>query len=217
MWPAKSTRRHAESRCGRSAAASRIWDARRCLMQAADERQALRPAGMARENSSSRLRVRYRTADVHRRFVVAQARSAIRLRSRDFRQTPSRASVSLGLDRVRTAARLDRKERFTALLHHVDAGLLRRAYFLLKRDAAAGVPSANWRAPSPSRRRFARARVPDGEPHTANASAPWHELLRSVEPHGFVPQGTEVEPASKRWDITTARQASRQQTLANIW
>src|SRR5690349_20285874 len=55
------------------------------------------------------------------------------------RRTPSRASVSPGLDRVRTAARLDRKERFTALLHHVDAGLLRRAYFWLKRDAAAGV------------------------------------------------------------------------------
>src|SRR3954447_8501419 len=50
------------------------------------------------------------------------------------RRTPSRASVSPGLDRVRTAARLDRKERFTALLHHVDAGLLRRAYFGLKRD-----------------------------------------------------------------------------------
>src|SRR5437868_11849019 len=42
------------------------------------------------------------------------------------RRTPRRASVSPGLDRVRTAARLDRKERFTALLHHVDAGLLRR-------------------------------------------------------------------------------------------
>ena len=51
------------------------------------------------------------------------------------RRTPSRASVSPGLARVRTAARLDRKERFTALLHHVDAGLLRRAYFWLKRDA----------------------------------------------------------------------------------
>ncbi len=32
------------------------------------------------------------------------------------RRTPRRASVSPGLDRVRTAARLDGKERFTALL-----------------------------------------------------------------------------------------------------
>ena len=42
------------------------------------------------------------------------------------RRTPRRVSVSLGLDRVRTAARLNGKERFTALLHHVDVGLLHR-------------------------------------------------------------------------------------------
>ena len=42
-------------------------------MQAADERGALRRAEMARENSSSWLRVRYRTADVRRRLVLAQA------------------------------------------------------------------------------------------------------------------------------------------------
>ena len=60
------------------------------------------------------------------------------------RRTPSRASVSPGLDRVRTAARLEARERFTALLHHVDAGLLCRAYFWLKRDAAAGVDGITW-------------------------------------------------------------------------
>ena len=52
--------------------------------------------------------------------------------------------MSPGLDRVRTAARLEARERFTALLHHVDAGLLRRAYFWLKRDAAAGVDGITW-------------------------------------------------------------------------
>jgi RNA-directed DNA polymerase len=54
------------------------------------------------------------------------------------RRTPSRASVSPGLDRVRTAARLDGKGRFTALLHHVDAGVLHSAYSWLKREAAPG-------------------------------------------------------------------------------
>ncbi len=49
-----------------------------------------------------------------------------------------------GLDRVRTAARLDGKERFTALLHHVDAGLLHSAYSWLKRDAAPGVDGVTW-------------------------------------------------------------------------
>jgi len=46
-------------------------------MQAADEREALRRAEMARENSSSWLRVRYRTADVRRRLVLAQAFAVI--------------------------------------------------------------------------------------------------------------------------------------------
>ena len=55
------------------------------------------------------------------------------------RRTPSRASVSPGLDRVRTAARLGVKEQFTALLHHVDVELFRSAYSWLKRDAAPGV------------------------------------------------------------------------------
>src|ERR1700704_3370891 len=60
------------------------------------------------------------------------------------RRTPSRVSVPPGLDRVRTAARLDGKERFTALLHHVDAGLLHSAYSWLKRDAAPGVDGVTW-------------------------------------------------------------------------
>ena len=42
-------------------------------MQAADERGTLRRAGMARVDSLWRQRVRYRTADVRRRLVLAQA------------------------------------------------------------------------------------------------------------------------------------------------
>jgi RNA-directed DNA polymerase len=60
------------------------------------------------------------------------------------RRTPRWVSVSPGLDRVQTAARLDGKERFTALLHHVDVGLLRSAYSWLKRDAAPGVDGMTW-------------------------------------------------------------------------
>src|SRR5216683_1011821 len=62
----------------------------------------------------------------------------------DTRRTPSRASVSPGLERVRTAARLDKEERFTALLHHVDIALLRQAYLWLKREAAPGVDGVTW-------------------------------------------------------------------------
>jgi group II intron reverse transcriptase/maturase len=53
--------------------------------------------------------------------------------------------VSPGLDRVRQAARERRKERFTALLHHIDVDLLRWAYGRLQRAAAAGVDGLTWR------------------------------------------------------------------------
>ena len=57
----------------------------------------------------------------------------------DTRRTPRRASVSHGLERVRRAAKLNKEERFTALLHHIDVDLLRQAYFWLKPEAAPGV------------------------------------------------------------------------------
>ena len=49
------------------------------------------------------------------------------------------------LERVRQAAERDRKQRFTALLHHVyDMEQLRTAYHALKRDAAAGIDGEMW-------------------------------------------------------------------------
>jgi RNA-directed DNA polymerase len=61
-------------------------------------------------------------------------------------RTPSRASVSQGLERVREAARKRKKERFTALLHHVTIDLLKDAYFWLKREAAPGVDGRTWQS-----------------------------------------------------------------------
>src|SRR4051794_10599720 len=55
------------------------------------------------------------------------------------RRTQSRASVSPGLERVRQAARQRKKEKFSALLHHVTVELLRDAFMALKRRAAPGV------------------------------------------------------------------------------
>jgi RNA-directed DNA polymerase len=60
------------------------------------------------------------------------------------RRTQSRGSVSPGLDRVRHAARQRKKERFTALLHHVTVDLLREAFQALKRKAAPGVDGVTW-------------------------------------------------------------------------
>jgi RNA-directed DNA polymerase len=60
-------------------------------------------------------------------------------------RTQSRTGASSALERVREAAKRDRKQRFTALLHHVyDVERLRTAYFALKRDAAAGIDGETW-------------------------------------------------------------------------
>jgi len=61
-------------------------------------------------------------------------------------RTQSREGAPSELDRVRQAARRDRKMRFTALLHHVyNPEMLREAYFSLKREAAPGVDGETWR------------------------------------------------------------------------
>src|SRR5271154_3138228 len=56
-----------------------------------------------------------------------------------------RARVTQALDRVRKAARLRKKERFTALLHHVNVDTLRTAFYALRRKAAPGVDGMRWR------------------------------------------------------------------------
>jgi RNA-directed DNA polymerase len=61
-------------------------------------------------------------------------------------RTPSRESVSQGLERVREAAKQRKKERFTALLHHVTIDLLKDAYSWLKREAAPGVDGRTWQS-----------------------------------------------------------------------
>lgn len=59
-------------------------------------------------------------------------------------RTQSRVSAHSALDRVREAARKDRKGKFTALLHHVTVDRLRNAYQSLARQAAPGVDGVTW-------------------------------------------------------------------------
>ena len=60
-------------------------------------------------------------------------------------RTQGRARMQQALERVRQAAKQDRKMRFTALLHHVyDPDTLREAYYGLKREAAPGVDGVTW-------------------------------------------------------------------------
>jgi len=59
-------------------------------------------------------------------------------------RTQSRVDGSSGLQRVREAARRDKRARFTALLHHVTVDLLRDSFYALKRQAAPGVDGVTW-------------------------------------------------------------------------
>src|SRR5271167_4374542 len=63
----------------------------------------------------------------------------------------SRARVTQALGRVRRAARQRKKEKFTALLHHISVDTLRTAFYALKRKAAPGVDGYR---PQPSRRAY---------------------------------------------------------------
>ena len=61
-------------------------------------------------------------------------------------RTPSRSDAPSALERVRQAAKKDKKLWFTALLHHIyNLDMLRMAYFSLKREAAPGVDGETWR------------------------------------------------------------------------
>src|SRR3974390_1243197 len=59
-------------------------------------------------------------------------------------RTQTRERVTQALNRVRQAARQRQKERFTALLHHVNVDPLWTACHALKRKAAAGVDGVTW-------------------------------------------------------------------------
>src|SRR6202163_1909493 len=60
--------------------------------------------------------------------------------------TLRRDTASNGLAAVRQAARQSKTLRFTALLHHITTGLLKRSYLALARDAAPGTDGVTWQA-----------------------------------------------------------------------
>ena len=68
------------------------------------------------------------------------------LLKRNMSRTQGRPGMPGALERIRQAARRDKRQRFTALLHHVyGVEGLRAAYFGLKREAAAGIDGKTWR------------------------------------------------------------------------
>ena len=64
---------------------------------------------------------------------------------RNAHRTQGRESTLNALERVRQAARKHKKQRFTALLHHIyDVERLRTAYLTIQKGAAAGVDGETW-------------------------------------------------------------------------
>jgi RNA-directed DNA polymerase len=67
------------------------------------------------------------------------------LPQRNALRTQSREGAPSALERVRQAAKDNKQQRFTALLHHIyDVDRLRAAYLGMKRDAAAGIDGQRW-------------------------------------------------------------------------
>jgi RNA-directed DNA polymerase len=60
-------------------------------------------------------------------------------------RTQGRADASQARDRIRVAARRNKKEKFTALLHHVTPEALRDAFDAIAKNAAAGIDGITWR------------------------------------------------------------------------
>ena len=66
-------------------------------------------------------------------------------KQQSMRRAQNRESVEQALGRVRNAARQRKKERFTALFHHITIDLLRLSFLALKRDAAPGADGVTWK------------------------------------------------------------------------
>jgi RNA-directed DNA polymerase len=60
-------------------------------------------------------------------------------------RTQSRTNVSQAQERIRKAARERKKERFTALFHHITVELLEEAFYALAQNAAPGVDRRTWK------------------------------------------------------------------------
>ena len=66
-------------------------------------------------------------------------------RQQSTRRTQCRVSVSQALERIRKVAKERKKEKFTALFHHLNVDLLEEGFYELKADAAPGVDRLTWK------------------------------------------------------------------------
>jgi len=77
--------------------------------------------------------------------VEPRARTEGNAGQQSTRRAQDRVSVSPALERIRQAARQRKKEKLTALYHHLSLDLLSEAFFELKENAAPGVDGLRWK------------------------------------------------------------------------
>src|SRR5260370_33080089 len=94
-----------------------------------------KPANKAEQPAAERSAAKLNAAEL----VERRARTEGNAGQQSTRRTQSRESVSQALERIRKVVRERKKERFTALFHHISIDLLERSFFELQEDAAPGV------------------------------------------------------------------------------
>src|SRR5260370_18534451 len=100
-----------------------------------------KPANKAEQPAAERSAAKLNAAEL----VERRARTEGNAGQQSTRRTQSRESVSQALERIRKVVRERKKERFTALFHHISIDLLERSFFELKEDAAPGVDRLTWK------------------------------------------------------------------------
>src|SRR5512132_3180656 len=100
-----------------------------------------KPANKAEQPAPERSAAKLNAAELVERRAGTEGNAG----QQSTRRTQSRESVSQALERIRKVARERKKERFTALFHHISIDLLEQSFFELKEDAAPGVEGLRGR------------------------------------------------------------------------
>src|SRR5256712_7091432 len=100
-----------------------------------------KPANKAEQPAPERSAAKLNAAEPVERRAGAKGNAG----QQSTRRTQSRESVSQALDRIRKVAKERKKERFTALFHHISIDLLEEAFYELKENAAPGVDRLTWK------------------------------------------------------------------------
>src|SRR5262249_10963514 len=119
--------------CGKTARP--VWAAdggqRESIERASSDPTAMKPANKAEQSAAE--------------SVERRAGTKGNADQQSTHRTQSRANVSQALERIRQVAGERRKERFTALFHHISVDLLVEAFSELNEDAAPGVDRLTWK------------------------------------------------------------------------